>query len=132
MANNSDYRVLEDHDIALNNLVVMNPQPKAQPVQSTRRTFAASGLVADEGFFVEFEWTMIETPTQYAAILGYFNMFGLPLTYTNEVTIYARNELLVYTRYNGLAVLPEVGRDGKWNDYFWRDVVVLVKNLVAI
>ncbi len=129
MANNSDYRVADGHDVAYGSLTLLAPQPSSNGMQPSRRTHAASGLVYDEGLFVELEWNVVPTLTEWQAILTAFGLYGSPLTYTNDVTVYVRNELFVFTRYNGTAVLPEMGRDVKWRQYFPRDLVILVKNL---
>ena len=125
----TDYRVADGWNVAVGSLTVLNPQPMSTGMQPSRRTYAVSGAVAEEAPFIELEWSMVETPTQYIAILTYFGLQGLPPTYTNDVTIYLRNDLFSYQRYNGTAVRPEIGRDAKWSDYFPRDVKILVKNL---
>lgn len=129
MANNSDYRVATGHDVALGSLTVLDPQPSSPGIQPTRRSYAASGQVKDEGPYVRLIWTAVADDAEYRTILNYFGMNGLPLTYTNNVTVYVRNELFNYARKNGLAVLPEMGRDVNWRDYFPRDVTIIVKNL---
>lgn len=126
----TDYRVADGWNVVLGSLTVLDPQPMSTGMQPSRRTYAASGNVAEEAHFIEFLWTMVETPTQYIAILTDFGLQGLPPTYTNDVTVYLRNDLFSYQRYNGTAVRPEIGRDVKWADYFPRDVVILVKGLV--
>lgn len=126
----TDYRVKDGHDVILGSLNVIAPQPMSEGIQPSRRTYAVSGAIAEEAHFVELLWTMVESPTQYIAILTYFGVNGLPPGFTNDVTVYIRNDLFTYTRYNGTAVRPEIGRDVKWQDYFPRDVVILVKNLV--
>jgi len=126
----SDYRVADGHDVILGSLTVIDPQPRSEGVKATRRSYGAGGAVYDEGRYVELEWSAVATKTQYTTILAYFGLNGLPLTYTNDVTVYVRDELFGYIRMNGTAVLPEVGRDVRWRNYFPRDVVILVKNLV--
>lgn len=126
----SDYRVGKaGHDIVLGSLTVLDPQPSTEGVQPTRRTFAASGSVLDEGLFVEFEYSALEDVNAYTGML---TDFGLDDALTNEVTVYVRTEYYEYKRYNGTAVRPEMGRDVRWRQYFPRDAVVLVKDLVII
>lgn len=130
MANNSDYRISSTgHGVALWSLTVCPIQPTAEAVQATRRTFAATGRPYDEGLYVEWVWSVIETPSQLLTVLGYFGMGGLPITYTKEVTIYTRNELYSYIRYNGLAVFPQLGRDLRWKNFFPRDLTMLIRDL---
>lgn len=130
MANNSDYRIATGHDIALNSLNVFSPQPMAEGIRATRRTHAASGDVYDEAKYVELVWTVVETPTELDTILDYFGMGGVPILHQNDVTVYVRNELYIYTRYNGVAVFPQLGRDLRWKSYFPRNLTMLIKNLV--
>lgn len=123
----SDYRVADGHDVVLGSLTVLDPQPSSEGIQPTRRTFAASGSVKEEGLFIELEYSALEGATQYNDILI---DFGIDALDTNDVTVYVRTPYYGYVRYNGTAVRPEVGRDIRWRQYFPRDVVILVKNLV--
>ncbi len=132
MANNSDYRVAQGHDVILGSLNVFSPQPTAEGVQATRRTNAASGDVYDEAKYVELVWTVVETPTELDTILDYFGMGGVPILHQADVTVYVRNELYIFTRYNGVAVFPQLGRDLRWKNYFPRNLTMLIKNLVLV
>ena len=132
MANNSNYRVADGHDVLVGSTNLIVPQPTANGIEPTRRTFAASDAVYDEGHFIELEWSVVADVTEYIAIVTAFGLFGQPPPMTNEVTVYVRNDYFVSTLYNGTAVLPEMGRDIKWRNYFPRDLVILVKNLVPI
>jgi hypothetical protein len=123
------YRVKAGHNQALVDLVVLDPQPHTTGVQSTRRTHAASGLVYDEALFVRFEYDYTDSPTTYLALL---TAFGLASASQANVTIYARNQRYAWVRYNGVSVLPEVGRDVAWTNYFARGISIIVKNLVAL
>jgi hypothetical protein len=125
----STYRVKVGHGEALVDLVVLSPQPASIGVQSTRRTHAASGLVYDEALFVRLEWNVLNDATGYQAIL---TAFGLASASQANVTIYARNQRYAFARYNGVAVLPEVGRDVTWDRSFPRGIAVIVKNLEAL
>lgn len=48
------------------------------------------------------------------------------------MTIYARNQRYAWVRFNGLAILPEVGRDVTWTNYFARGISIIVRDLVAL
>lgn len=121
----SDYRVKEGLNQALVDLVAIDPQPRSAGVQATRRTYAADGTVHDEGLFVELVYDVLEDATALDDLL---DQFGLDAATTANVTIYAPNQLHVYTRYNGLAVRPETRR----NNYFLRDVTIVVRDLAAL
>lgn len=121
----STYRVADGHDIALGSLTVLSPQPASQGVKPTRRNPAADGAITEDGLYVELEWSVIETAADYLALL---TTFGLHNATSNDITIYARDSRWVYTRYNGKAIVPELGRDADWQ-YFARNVTILVKNL---
>jgi hypothetical protein len=125
----STYRVKTGHGAALVDLVVLDPQPRTIGAQATRRTHAASGLVYDEALFVRFEYDYSDDATAYLAIL---TAFGLASASQANVTIYARNQRYAWVRYNGVSVLPEVGRDVAWTNYFARGISIIVKDLVAL
>lgn len=110
--------------ISLNNIV---PQPRTEGLQYTRRTFGASGVVRDQAPYIEFLFTgMVES--DYLALI---TQFGLSSSVnSNGVTIYiANDDLNTWTRYNGKAMRPEIGKDGSRRNFFVRDIVMLVKNL---
>lgn len=120
------YKIGVGLDVPLVDLDDIIPQPATVGLQYARRTFAASGVVVDELPFVEFEFSTLDSPTQYVALL---TQFGLASATTADVTVYVQNENYVWTRYNGKAVKPLVGSDGARNNFFLRGFTILVKNL---
>lgn len=125
----STYRVKVGHGEALIDLVVLSPQPRSEGLKYTRSTHSASGLVYREGPYIELEWNVVESRTAYLALL---TAFGLNAATSANVTLYALDEQLVATRYNGRAVRPEIGRTASQRDYFVRDVAIVIKDLVAL
>lgn len=119
------YKVADGHDVALANLNDVTPQPKTHGIQSTRRTHAADGTVYDEGQFVELEFGMIESVSDYQTMLS---QFGVQTATTNEVTIYVRDETFAWVRKNGSAVRPRPGKDIKW-DFFPSKITLLIRDL---
>lgn len=120
------YLVKENHDVALESLVAIDPQPRTVGYQYTRRQFAASGDIINEAPFVEYQWDMIETAAQYQALLA---QFGLDTATTADVSVYIQDERYNWVVRNGVAVLPFVGSDIARENYFIRNVTILVKNL---
>lgn len=125
----STYRVKDGHDEALEDLVVISPQPTSPGIQPTRRTFAANGAVYDEGKYVPLEFNVIESASAYQSLLS---QFGVQSATTNEVTVYVRDETFAWVRMNGTAVRPEPGRDVRWSKFFPRDITILIKDLTAV
>lgn len=123
----STYKVADGHDVALISLNEVVPQPKSEGIKATRRTFAADGTVYDEGRYVELEFGMVPSVTEYQTLLS---AFGVQTALTNDVTVYVRDETYAWVRCNGTAVRPEPGRDVRWA-YFPRSVTLLVKDLEA-
>jgi hypothetical protein len=123
------YRVSSaGHDEDLVDLTVISPQPRSIGVQSTRRTYGVDGAVLDEGRFVELEFNIYANATAYAALL---TLFGVQNTLTNLVTVYVPDERYAWTRYNGTAVRPEIGRDVTRTNFFIRNITILIKDLEA-
>lgn len=118
----STYRAKTTHNVALNDLTVLNPQPRSRGVQVTRRDFMNDGSVVEQGLYVELIWDVLENATAVGTILG---VFGLSGTTSANVTVYARDQRYQWRRYNGRAVLP----DANWDNYFPRNVVILVRDL---
>lgn len=124
----STYRVADTHDVALDSLTVVDPQPRSTGIQTTRRTFAADGTVQDDGRYVVLEFTALASDTEYQTLLS---TFGIQTATSNKVTVYVRDETFDWARMNGTAIRPEPGQDVKWKDYFPRDVSILIRDLEA-
>lgn len=124
----STYRVADGHDVALESLNVLDPQPRTEGIKTTRRTYSADGSVYDEGRYVEFLYSMLPDATTYQSVLS---SFGVQSARTNDVTVYVRDETFAWTRMNGTAVRPEPGQDVRWSQYFPRDVTIRVRDLAA-
>lgn len=124
----SDYRAATGSGVALGSLTVLDPQPRSIGLQYTRVTTASGGAVIKEGPYIELIWSVFESASEYQSIL---TVFGLNSAQYATVTIYALNELLSLTRFNGVAVRPTLGQQGAQTNYFLRDVTILVKDLVV-
>jgi len=122
----SSYRVADGHDVALESLNVLDPQPRSEGIKPTRRTFGGDGTPYDEAKYVELLYSMVSSATEYQSILS---AFGVQNAGSNEVTVYVRDETFAWTRQNGLAIRPQPGQDVRWSNYFPRDVVILVRDL---
>lgn len=122
------YRAALNHNVALASLTVFAPQPRSIGVIPTRRTFTSGATVVDEGLHVELIWETLEDATQYQAVLA---VMGLTTVRMRSVTLYARNDLYQWRRYNGVAVRPQPGADVTWN-LFPRSITVLVRDLVQL
>lgn len=128
------YRVGIGHDIALASLTTLEPQPRNGEVKEAERTYSDGG-VGNKGLTCAFVWDAFESPEQYQAILEAFGLLDADtgdLSTTTDVTIYTRNEVWDWARYNGTAILPELGRDGEWRDYFPRNFRIIIRDLEQI
>lgn len=121
----STYKIATGHNVALLSLTAISPQPTSPGVKATRRTFSADGALHDEGLYIILEWSFVEDGTDLSTLL---TQFGLAAATTANVTIYCPNQVHAYTRYNGVAVRPEVARD----NYFLRNVQIVIKDLTAL
>lgn len=121
----STYKVAEGSGVALVSLVTVTPQPRSDGVKPTRRSYSADGTPHDEGLHVQLIWDFVESATDLDDIL---DQFGLDVATSADVTIYVPNQLHVYTRYNGKAIRPDIGR----RDYFLRDLNIIIRDLVAL
>jgi|GEM_PF-6740801 len=119
------YKIATGHGVALVSLAAIAPQPASPGVKATRRTHSADGAVHDEALYIQLAWSIVEDATALAALL---TQFGLASATTANVTVYIPSQLHAYTRYNGVAVRPEIARD----NYFLRNVQIIVKDLVAL
>lgn len=104
----------------------VSPQPKSEGIKPTRRTYGADGTVIDEGKYVELEFNMLASQSAYDSLL---TQFGIDGTLTNVVTVSVRDETWAFVNKNGTAVRPEMGRDARWNNFFPRDIVILIRDL---
>lgn len=124
----SNYKVsTTGHNVALGSLVTLVPQPRSEGIKVARRTYAADGSVYGEGVYIELEWDVVEDPAMLDAIYAQFGL-GV-LASTNEVTILIPGITYLDTRFNGLATRPLIGVDLRRNQFFLRNLTILVKNL---
>lgn len=125
----SEYKVAAGHGVALVSLALIVPQPTSGGIKATQRTYGTSGRVHEMGPYAELVWSVIETPAEYATLLA---QFGLTSALNANVTVYIRNSAFTYARYNAVAVRPQLGTDGNWENYFFRGVTIVLRNLVAL
>ena len=119
----SDYRGKTGINQTLVSLTKLAPQPTSIGVQATRRVSFGDGSVLDQGLYVEWVYNVVEDATQLLAIL---TPLGLHTAKSAAVTIYTRDDLYAYQRFNGIAVRPAAS----WQNYYPRNVVILIRNLV--
>jgi len=115
----SDYRIATGHDVALVSLTVLTPQPEGRPMRATQRTYGLSRDVYDIAPYCEWIFRSIPNQAAYGALL---TTLGLATLSNAAVTIYTRNQRLVYQRFNAEVVLPQMGTDGDWSNVFLRGI----------
>lgn len=122
------YRVAEGHDIALVSLTVLAPQPRSEGVRATRVDHMADGTIVKQGLYLEFTWSSHRNTTAYQTLLA---LIGLDSATSAAVTIYARNDMYQWIRYNGVAVRPEPGQGVSYRS-FPRNITILIRELEAL
>jgi hypothetical protein len=122
------HKVKPGTDQALIDLVTITPQPASNGVEYTVRDDAIDGSVTEQGPHVVHRFDVMEEDADYLTLL---TLYGLNTATTALVTVLAESELYVATRYNGLAVRPEKGRDVQRRNTFVGGVEIIIKNLTA-
>jgi hypothetical protein len=120
------YKVADGWNVALISLNELTPQPSSTGIQPTRRIHTASGDVYDDGEYVVFNYNVLESAAQYLTVL---TAFGLNNALTNQVTVYVRDDTWAWTRKNGVAVRPEMGKEARWSNFFARNITILIRDL---
>ena len=123
----TDYAVKTGTDQALIDLVALTPQPHSNGVEYTVRDTAVDGSVSEQGPFIELMFDALATVNEYTTLL---TQFGLNSANTAAVTLYCPGPLYAFTRYNGIAVRPEKGRDIQ-RAILLRDIRIVVRDLAA-
>lgn len=121
----SDYRAKAGSEIALISLTVLDPQPHSVGVQATSREFALNGALFEQGPYIQLMWDHLESSAEVIAI---YTVFDLHDALSAPVTIYVPRWDYTYKRYNGTAIRPQPS----WNNYFARNVVITVRDLVEL
>lgn len=124
------YRVGVGWNLAIGSLSVIFPQPRSNPAAPTERKFSLTGKVYDEGEFMELYWDYFEYETEYTNMLLQFGLSGS--NRSNNVTIYGRDSLFTFRRFNGVAQRPEGIQDVKRSNFFIRDVVLRITHLIEL
>lgn len=124
------YLLETGHGVALVDMEAIIPQPRSDAVtQPVQRNETASGAVHEIGLYIILQWNVL-TVARYQVLLDQFGLDGSNLT--NQVTVYVPNFEYVWTRYNGIAVRPQQGRDLRRSQYFIHDLSLTIKNLTAL
>lgn len=121
----SDYRAKTGINQTLVSLTKLSPQPASAGVKATRRVPLGDGSVLDQGLYVEWDYSVVEDAAQLLAIL---TPLGLHTAMFAAVTIYTRDDLYAYKRYNGVAVRPPAS----WENFYARQVSILIRNLEVL
>lgn len=129
----TDYRIAAGSSVALGSLYVFGsgsppsmPQPTSEGIKATRRDYSSDGTeIIEQGLYVELVWSVLKDKTMVQAI---FAQCGLSSANIAAVTVYCRNDLYDYHRYNGIAVRPLP----TWSQSRPRNVVLLVRDLEFI
>lgn len=126
------YRLAVGHDVALEDLLVIDPQPRSEGLAFARRTYAADGSVRQEAPYVVLMWDVLDDGDAFQALMAQFGL-GMPGVLTAEVTLSGPLDAFWQDAYfNGTAVRPQPGTDAVRRDYFLRNVQVVVRDLVTI
>lgn len=124
----SDYRVADGINVPDGSMTVLNPQPSSVGMQFTRQSFAGDGTPINEGPFLEVVYDVLESKTQYQAVL---TAFGLLSADSNIVTFKGRDGEFDFTRFNGRAIKPYPENGVQWRRPFPRNITILIRDLTA-
>lgn len=119
------------HDVALEDLLPIDPQPATPGMLFTRRQNAISGKVTDEGAYILYHFDLLEDDEQLQSVFDQFALLATDADTTAPVTVYVQDRKRNWVLRNGIAVAPEPGPDGQLSDMFLQGFVILVKKLQA-
>lgn len=122
----SEYKVKTGWNVALGSLVTVTPQPRDGFLKATRRVDLPSGLVFEDGLYVELIFDVIQNAATYRTLL---HQFGVRDNLASTVTVYIRDRKFEWVRMNGWAVQPRVGEDVRYAGGRPRQVTLLVRGL---
>jgi hypothetical protein len=122
------YKVATGHAHAVGAQTDINPQPRTDGLQYTRRQYAASGIVLDELPFIELKWSVFESVTEYQSILS---QFGLTSASYALVSVYVQDENFNWITRDATALKPLINQDGSRNNFLLRDFTILLRDLQA-
>lgn len=111
------------HDVAEVSLSTLTPQPKGDPLAPTVRNYAPGGAFHEQGQYTCHHYDFLEDADQFEDVL---NEYGLISDDRQDITFMAYSERMVWTRYNGTAIRPEMGQDVKFTNFFIRDVAIYI------
>jgi hypothetical protein len=122
----TQYLVGVGTDLVTGSLNIISPQPRTKGLEYKRWVEAMDGTRYATGPYIEFEWDLLQGATEYQALL---TSFGINVSTSANVSIYARDSTYTWRYYNGKAMQPRVGHEVTWIRYFPRRITILVKNL---
>jgi hypothetical protein len=117
------------HNVPLVNLSAI--KCRHDPVAPVDREYSVNGNVNDLGLYTCFHFDFAEDEDEYDGTI----LYSFFLDTDNgkhdhyDVTVYVRNTRMQWQRFNGVAQLPEMGQDAKWENFFPRGIAVYVVDL---
>jgi hypothetical protein len=114
-------------------MLTIDPQPLCPGIRATRRTFAATGRVIDEGLYTYYLWNVLEGVDMFSNLMITYFDLGTGATIfgetSSEVTVIVRNQLYLPLRVNARAVLPQLGKNSDWTNFRPRNNLLLLKDI---
>jgi len=94
----------------------------------TERSYSDGGT-REELLYARPVFDMLEDDASFQAAMALFDVLDNEVA---AVTWRTRSQTLEWVRYNGWAKQPRVGADGSRRDYFLKDYVITIADLVAV
>lgn len=118
------YAVADGHDVPLESLVLLTPQPFSPGIQYAVRVVSANGTPMEEGAYCRFVYSALGSAASYLAVL---TQWGLHNATYNDVTVRLRDRRFQWVRMNGRALIPP---SQEWR-IRPRNIEIVVRDLVA-
>ena len=120
------YKIGMGFNVAEEELELIVPQCRSNGIEIAKRIYTVGDTIVDQLPYIVLEWNVIEDGTMYSGIL---DQFGLDTVNIRAITIMIPGVDYVAVRYNGRAILPEPGRDIQRNNYYLRNLSILIRDL---
>jgi hypothetical protein len=118
--------VAPGHDVPLEDLVAVDC--RNGEVHASERRYSIGG-VQEFGLYSAPVFDVIEWFDEYEVEL---TKWGLWTVKRGPVTWYTQDANFEWRRYNGTAIRPQPVEQGRLEDFFLQEVVIMVRNLVEI
>lgn len=120
------YMIAAGHNVAFGSLNLIVPQPSSPGVEYLRRVPSGNDKILDDGGHLWLYWNALRDAAMFQSLLS---QGDVSVDLLAPVTVWARDEIWDWARFNGYIERPRLGESAGWVNFMPGGVGALIKEL---